>query len=49
VTQRLGELATLQLFEDANHSFHVPARSGRTDQQLLGSILDQMVAWISVR
>jgi predicted alpha/beta-hydrolase family hydrolase len=49
VTQRLGELTTLKLFEDADHSFHVPARSGRTDQQLLDSILDQTVAWMTVR
>src|SRR5690349_14934861 len=27
----LGKRATLQLFDDADHSFHVPARSGRKD------------------
>src|SRR6516165_4164844 len=27
----LGERATLHLIQDADHSFHVPARSGRTD------------------
>ena len=46
VTERLGERATLHLFEDADHSFHVRARSGRTDQQVLGSMLDATVAWM---
>lgn len=49
VTGRLGELATLQLFDDADHSFHVRARSGRTDKQVLDSMLGAMVAWISAR
>lgn len=49
VTQRLGERATLQLFEDADHSFHVRARSGCTDQQVLGSMLDAIVAWMTTR
>ena len=49
VTKRLGELATLQLFDDADHSFHVRARSGRTDKEVLGSMLDAMVAWITTR
>lgn len=46
VTERLGERASLQWFEDADHSFHVRARSGRTDQQVLDSMLDTIVAWM---
>ena len=46
VTEQLGALATLQLFDDADHSFHVRARSGRTDKQVLGSMLDAFVAWM---
>jgi hypothetical protein len=42
-------LATLQLFEDADHSFHVRARSGRTDRQVLDSMLDAITAWITTR
>jgi hypothetical protein len=42
----LGLLATLHLVADADHSFHVPVRSGHTDQQVLGEILDSIVAWI---
>lgn len=47
VTERLGKLATLQLFDGADHSFHVLARTGRTDKQVLDSMLDAMVAWIT--
>ena len=46
VCEKLGERATLMLFENADHSFHVPARSGRTDAQLRGEILDALASWI---
>jgi len=49
VVQRLGQRAALQLFDDADHSFHVRARSGRTDQQVLDSMLDAIVAWLTTR
>jgi uncharacterized protein len=42
----LGRRATLKLFADADHSFHVPARSGRKDADLLGAVLDDLAAWI---
>jgi hypothetical protein len=41
----LGKRATLRLFEGADHSFHVPARSGRTDAQVMDEMLDAFVAW----
>ena len=43
--QRLGERATLALFEDADHAFHVRARSGRNDGQTLVAMLDATVDW----
>jgi uncharacterized protein len=46
VCEKLGERATLMLFKDADHSFHVPARSGRTAVQLRGEILDALASWI---
>ena len=46
LAKRLGARATLAFFEDADHSFHVPARTGRTDAQVLDEVLDQMVQWI---
>jgi predicted alpha/beta-hydrolase family hydrolase len=46
VCRALGARATLKLFEDADHSFHVPARAGRTDAQVLAQMLDTLTAWI---
>jgi uncharacterized protein len=42
----LGARATLLLLDGADHSFHVPARSGRTDAQVRAQLLDALAAWI---
>jgi hypothetical protein len=42
----LGNRATLKLFADADHSFHVPARSGRKDAEVMSEMLDTFPAWI---
>ena len=47
VVHSLGQRATLKLFEDADHSFHVPARSGRKDAEVLSEVLDAFAAWIA--
>lgn len=44
--RRLGSHATLQLFEHADHSFHVPARSGRTDAQVIDELLAAIATWV---
>jgi predicted alpha/beta-hydrolase family hydrolase len=44
--KKLGRRATLKLFADADHSFHVPARTGRKDAQVLGEVLDAFAAWL---
>ena len=46
VVERLGSRASLMLFDDADHSFHVPARSGRKDGDVLASLADAIAAWI---
>jgi predicted alpha/beta-hydrolase family hydrolase len=46
LAQRLGAGATLKLFDGANHSFHVPARSGRTDAQVLSELSATLAGWI---
>jgi predicted alpha/beta-hydrolase family hydrolase len=46
---QLGERATLELVDDADHSFHVPARSGRTDAQVRAGLLDALVRWVDQR
>lgn len=46
LVKRLGKGATLALFEDADHSFHVPAKTGRKDKDVRAQVLDAFVAWI---
>jgi predicted alpha/beta-hydrolase family hydrolase len=43
---RLGERARLVEFADADHAFHVRARSGRTDGEVLDGIAAALAAWI---
>ncbi|HXF15734.1 MAG TPA: alpha/beta family hydrolase [Burkholderiales bacterium] len=43
---KLGATASLVPFQDANHSFHVPARTGRTDAQIMSVLLDTLADWI---
>lgn len=47
LVQRLGGRATLKLFAEADHSFHVPARTGRKDAEVLDELLDAVTAWIA--
>jgi uncharacterized protein len=46
LTQKLGSRATLKLLSDADHSFHVPARSGRKDAEVRAELLDALAACI---
>lgn len=46
VCAALGSLATLKLFDGADHSFHVPARSGRTDAGIMSDMLDAFADWM---
>ncbi|MDP9136988.1 MAG: alpha/beta hydrolase [Pseudomonadota bacterium] len=46
VADRLGERATLQVIDDADHSFHVPARTGRNDAQVRTAMADTLAAWL---
>ena len=46
VVERLGRKATLHAVRDADHSFHVPARSGRNDREVLNEILDAFAGWV---
>jgi hypothetical protein len=44
--EALGSRATLKLFADADHSFHVPARTGRKDAEVLAEALDAFAGWV---
>lgn len=46
VIKSLGRKATLKLFDQADHSFHVPAKSGRKDPEVLNEILDAFAHWV---
>ena len=46
VCQALGPRATLRLFDDADHSFHVPARTGRRDADVRAQMMDALAGWI---
>lgn len=43
----LGQRVTLHLVTEADHSFHVPARSGRKDTDVMEEILDVFAAWVA--
>jgi predicted alpha/beta-hydrolase family hydrolase len=45
LVERLGTLATLQKIDGADHSFHVLARSGRNDRDVLEELADTIARW----
>lgn len=49
VIERLGDRATLHVVEEADHSFHVPARSGRTDAAVLQELARRTAEWAAER
>jgi predicted alpha/beta-hydrolase family hydrolase len=46
VVTDLGPSASVHLVSEADHSFHVLARSGRNDREVMDEILDALAAWI---
>jgi len=45
LVSRLGERATLKLLQDADHSYHVPARTGRKDPEVRSELLQALADW----
>jgi predicted alpha/beta-hydrolase family hydrolase len=45
---KLGTRATLKLFQDADHSFHVPARTGRKDSEVMAEMSEALADWIEL-
>jgi predicted alpha/beta-hydrolase family hydrolase len=43
----LGDRATLSVFDDADHAFHVGARSGTTDAATLIALADAVAEWVA--
>ncbi len=44
--RKLGTRAKLELADQADHSFHVPAKSGRKDPEVLADLLDVARDWM---
>jgi predicted alpha/beta-hydrolase family hydrolase len=45
--KQLGESASLHLVQQADHSFHVPARLGRNNRDAMGEVVSTLSAWIA--
>jgi len=45
LVSQLGERATLKLLQDADHSYHVPARTGRRDPEVRAELLQALADW----
>ena len=46
VVEHLGSYAELATFAEADHSFHVPARSGRKDADVVVGLAGTLAGWI---
>jgi len=46
VVDDLGGRATLHIEDDADHAFHVRARSGRNDEQVVRALAEAFAAWL---
>jgi len=46
VLEGLGSRATLHVVDGADHSFHVPKRSGRTDAEVIEELADRVALWM---
>jgi hypothetical protein len=49
VVAGLGELATLYGVPGADHSFHVPKSSGKTDSEVLAELAAEVRRWADER
>ena len=45
IVDKLGSRATLKRIEGADHSFHVLARSGRNDREVMEEVADTIARW----
>lgn len=45
VCKKLGRRATLHLVDEADHAFHVPKRTGKTDEDVLTELAATVASW----
>jgi hypothetical protein len=46
IVKRLGASASLHPVQEADHSFHVLARSGRNDDDVMREVVDALATWL---
>lgn len=46
VVRGLGPIATLHVIDQADHAFHVPARSGRNDRDVMVELTQAFATWL---
>ena len=46
---QIGARASLKLFQDADHSFRVPARTGRSDSEVRVELLEALADWMEMK
>jgi predicted alpha/beta-hydrolase family hydrolase len=49
LTKKLGERATLKVFEGANHSFQMPARAGKKNTEAMHELVQAAADWMLAR
>jgi uncharacterized protein len=49
VLERLGTRASVEWIADADHAFHVPARTGRKDAAIQEALLAAAAGWMLAR
>jgi predicted alpha/beta-hydrolase family hydrolase len=49
IVAKLAPRATLELFSEADHSFHVPARTGRKDADVREELLEKAARWMRAK
>ena len=47
LVEKLGSRATLKLFADADHSFHIAGRTGLSDTEVRAQLLNELASWLS--
>jgi uncharacterized protein len=45
ICAELKQLATLHIIQDADHSFHVPKSTGKTDSEILRELVETFSSW----
>jgi predicted alpha/beta-hydrolase family hydrolase len=45
ICRKLSPQATLHVIQDADHSFHVPKRTGKTDSEVLRELVETVSSW----